>query len=97
MRTVTQVSGAVPTAAPVIVDVLDEGAPLTVTAVPGAGGTLLVEHSTSSRSEVGAGTATWIAWSHGAVASAISDTLLSPVTALRFTATTAAGVYEVVA
>ncbi len=68
-----------------------------VSLYPGAGGSALVEYTTSPRAEVEAGTARWIAWPHGDVDTDTSDVLLGPVTALRCTATTADAVWEVLA
>jgi hypothetical protein len=69
--------------------------PLTVTAIPGDGGTMAVAYSTTPNAAGSTGTATWIDWPSGAVATTTSDSLLSPVAALRFTATTANGTVEV--
>lgn len=67
----------------------------TVTAIPGVGGTMLVQFSTSPEKDVDAGTATWQNWPSGTVAATTSDVLLGRVTAVRATATTANGVFEV--
>ena len=65
-----------------------------VTAIPGAGGTMLVEATWSSKADVNARTATWFSWDAGTV-SAKANQILQHATAVRFTATTAAGVGEV--
>lgn len=88
-------SYSVSTAAPTYVDVRGFPFPLSVTAVPGGGGTMAVAYSTTPNAAGSPGTANWIDWPGGAVAATTSDSLLSPVAALRFTAATAAGVVEV--
>lgn len=65
-----------------------------ITCTPGGGGTMLAEATWSSQAEVAAGTATWFDWDEGTV-SAKANQLLLHATAVRFTATTAAGVGEV--
>jgi hypothetical protein len=87
-------SNTVVVGTPVYVDVQSYPFPLTVTAIPGGGGTLAVAYSTTPNAAGTTGTATWIDWPSGAVAATTSDSLLSPVSALRFTATTADGVAE---
>lgn len=67
-----------------------------VTCVPGSGGTMLAEATWSSQDEVLAGTANWFEWDSGTVSSATNQ-LLQHATAVRFTATTAAGIGEVAA
>jgi len=62
--------------------------PLTLRAVPGSGGTLLVEYRVSP-------TGDWVAWPAGTVSSATVYQLNGPVEALRFTAAVANGVVEV--
>ena len=65
-----------------------------VTAAPGAGGSMLAEATWSDPAAVAAGTATWFPWDAGTV-SAKANQLLLNATAVRFTATAAAGVGEV--
>ena len=65
-----------------------------VAAVPGSGGTMLVEASWSIAADVASSTATWFPWDAGTV-SAKTNQLLQFATAVRFTATTAAGIGEV--
>ena len=65
-----------------------------VVAVPGAGGSMLVEASFSMISDVLAGTAAWFPWDAGTVTVPTLQTL-NRATAVRFTATTAAGCGEV--
>ena len=65
-----------------------------VSAVPGTGGTMLVEATWSDPSAVAGGTANWYLWDAGTV-SAKTNQLLYNATAVRFTATTVAGVGEV--
>ena len=67
---------------------------IVVTAVPGSGGTMLVEASFSSVADVSAGTANWFPWDAGTV-SVASVQALTGATAIRFTAATVAGVGEV--
>lgn len=81
---------------PRILDMLAYDYECTVTAVPGAGGSMLIEYSTTPRAAGNPAAATWSNWPAGSVTARTSDTLESPVTALRATATTAAGVVEVV-
>ena len=61
---------------------------MTVAAIPGALGTLLVEYQI-------AGGDTWFEWPAGAVATATIYVLTAPVHALRFTATTDYGTVEI--
>ena len=81
---------------PVYLDTQSFPFPITVVAKPGAG-TLLVEYSITPYAAGKTTSANWIQWPSGNVASITSDYLKSPVSALRFTATTADGTYEVAA
>lgn len=65
-----------------------------VTAVPGNGGTMLVEATWSLAADVAAGSANWFPWDAGTV-SVKTNQMLQHATAVRFTAATAAGVGEV--
>lgn len=65
-----------------------------VVCIPGSGGTMKAEATWSSLSDVNGGTATWHDWDAGTV-SAKATQLLLHATAVRFTATTQAGVGEV--
>ena len=69
--------------------------PCSVVAIPGSGGTAKVEYTLSSIAAVGAGSATWVEWDDGAVSDTTGTALYSPVTALRFTATTEDAVFLV--
>jgi hypothetical protein len=60
---------------------------ITVAAVPGSGGTLLVETQTAPGGQ-------WFPWSEGVVSAATQMKLGSKVHALKFTAATAAGAVE---
>jgi hypothetical protein len=80
---------AAETSAPVFV-----GGICTVTALPGGGGTMTVQTTTSRPSLVTAGTATWINWTAGAAA-ANTQAATNMVTAVRATATTQPGTFEV--
>lgn len=62
--------------------------PLTVTVVPGAGGTLLVEYQVATDGA-------WQAWPGAAAATTTTYLLTGPVRALRFTAAVADGTVEV--
>lgn len=68
---------------------------VSVAAFPGGGGTVTIQFTLSPPALVEAGTASWVAWSKGAVSSADADTLAGPVTAVRASAATAAGVFEI--
>lgn len=65
-----------------------------ITCIPGSGGTMLADATWSPQADVVAGTATWFEWDAGTV-SAAANQALQHATAVRFTATTAAGVAEV--
>lgn len=65
-----------------------------ITCTPGSGGTMLAEATWSLPAEVEAGTARWFEWDAGTVSTSTNQ-LLQHATAVRFTATTAAGVAEV--
>lgn len=89
-------SRAVAAGATEYIDMGPYGFPATVTAVPGAGGTLAISYSTTpGAASLGAG-ANWIAWPPGTVSAIASATLMSPITGLRAVSATAAGVVEVV-
>lgn len=90
-------TAAVPTTAPVYLDTQSFPFPLTIVAKPGGGGTLKVEYSLTPNAAGLTTSATWFTWPSGDVAVNTNDYLKSPVSALRFTATTAAGAYEVAA
>lgn len=67
-----------------------------IACTPGAGGTMLAEATWSPQADVVAGTANWHDWDVGTVSSA-DNQILEHATAVRFTATTQAGVGEVAA
>lgn len=73
---------------------------ITATLVPGGGGSAKVQHSTSYSPLVEAtpndANVRWVDWDAGVVTVAKSAALLSPVTAIRGTATTQPAVLEVV-
>jgi hypothetical protein len=79
----------VPTDAPVVIGCSHWGnrRPLTIAAVPGGGGTLLVETQTAPGGK-------WFPWSEGAVSAATQMKLDSKVHTLKFTAAVAAGSVE---
>lgn len=91
------INQAVAVGAPLVLPVLGMPTPITVRAIPGAGGTLAVEYSCTDTAVSSPGTASWTAWPAGSVSAATSDSIVSPVVAIRVTATTAAGSVEVVA
>lgn len=66
----------------------------TVSVTPGSGGTMLVEYTTNSETDIRNGSATWQAWTAGTVSSATSDVAMFPMFA-RVTAYTVAGKYDV--
>ncbi len=68
-----------------------------VTAVPGTGGSILVQYSTSPAPAVANGTANWASWPAGTVTAYTTDTLVGKVTALQALATGANGTLEVCA
>lgn len=94
---IKSITGTVTAGTPLYLEVINFPFPMTVSAIPGGGGTLLVEFSCTPSAAALTTSATWASWPAGAVSSAETDTVLSPITALRFTATTANGTYEVVA
>ena len=65
-----------------------------IAAVPGSGGTMLIEASFSQVADVAAGTANWFPWDAGSVSVATVQAL-NGATAIRFTAAAAAGIGEV--
>lgn len=64
------------------------GYPLTVSAIPGAGGTLLIEYQLVSGGA-------WTEWPGGTVAVKTIYVLAGPVYALRFTAVVSTGTVEI--
>ena len=87
---------AVTVGTPVVFDLSGWPVPTTVTAIPGGGGTLAIEVSTTETAVSNPGAASWVAWPSGTVSARASNTLDGPVRAIRATATTAAGTLEVV-
>lgn len=65
-----------------------------VSASPGGGGTMSVEATWSDPNDVNTGAGVWHTWDAGTVSAKANQLLYSP-TAVRFTATTAAGTGEV--
>ena len=65
-----------------------------VTCQPGGGGTMTAPASWSSRDAIAANTAVWQDWNSGTVSATTTEELLG-ANAVRFVATTAAGVGEV--
>jgi hypothetical protein len=80
---------------PSYLDVMGFPYPLTITAIPGASGSVAVAYTTTPYGAASSGTVTWITWPLGTITATASDALLSPVAALRFTATTSNAVVEV--
>lgn len=69
--------------------------PPTITAIPGVGGAMLVQYSTSSPEEIASGLGNWNNWPAGSVSVYTSDSLLGAANYIRASATTANGVLEV--
>ena len=67
--------------------------PASVTLIPGAGNTSLCEFSTTSENL----TPVWQPWPLGTVSAAANDSIIAPITALRFTRVTGSSTdrYEV--
>lgn len=84
-------------ASPVYIEMTSMPFPTTIAAIPGASGTLAVAYSCTPTAISDPGAANWINWPSGTVSAATSDTLISPIVALRVSATTATGTIEVVA
>lgn len=82
-------------ASPVYIEMLSMPFPCTVTAVPGASGTLAVSYSTTPTAVSTPAGATWVAWTSGTVSATTSNTLISPIVALRVTAVTSTGTLEI--
>ena len=61
--------------------------PVSVCVAPGAGATGLVQFTPDSQAEIEASTATWFDWPNGAVTAKSFDGFVTPITALRLTAT----------
>jgi len=75
--------------------------PVSLTAIPGGcpsacTGTMTVQYTTSPFSAIAAGTATWITWTAGTVSSATGDVPWGPIMAVRASAATSNGTFEVV-
>lgn len=87
-------TGTVAVGSPVVIDTKMFPFPLTITAIP-AGGSLTVAYSTTPGAAGSPGTAVWTNWPAGTVTANTTDALISPVAAIRFTAATATGTYEV--
>lgn len=68
---------------------------ITVAVSPAVGATARVEVTLAPRAEVVAGTAVWRRWSRGDVTEEASDSVVSPLTALRCVAIGGAVVFEV--
>ena len=82
-------------ASPIYVDATMLRIPATVTAIPGAGGTLVVAYSTTPTAVTTPAGATWVTWPSGTVSATTSNTLFSPIVALRVNAATSTGVLEI--
>lgn len=68
---------------------------VSVAVIPGSGGTANVEYTCSSQADVDADTCTWFVWPSDTVAINTVDALISPVQALRLTATTVDADFEI--
>ena len=82
-------------ASPVYIDMRNHAVPATVTAIPGASGTLAIAFTTTPNALANPGSATWVAWTSGTVSATTTNTLISAVVALRATATTSTGTVEI--
>lgn len=69
--------------------------PLTIRAIPVPGGTVTVDTSVTPNGAGLGASANWEAWPDGAVTSMTSNIIVSPVSAIRFTAATQNAVVEV--
>lgn len=69
-------------------ETLSSGKSVTIAAIPGSGGTLLVEYQIAP-------SGTWHTWAGGTVSATAIYLLTGPVYALRFTAATQPGVVEI--
>lgn len=87
---------AVPVGSPRVIGVFGMRLPITVRGEPGASGSLVVEYSCTDTALSSPGTASWSNWPSGTITAASTDSIVSPVVAIRVTATTAAGSVEVV-
>lgn len=76
-------TGTLPDTTAVVVTMEDAPLPCTVWVRPGSGDTVLVEYSVDDGQN-------YESWAAGSVTASADDTLLSGVTHIRFTATTAA-------
>jgi hypothetical protein len=82
-------------ASPVYINMQGHSVPATVTAAPAGGGSLAIAYSTTPTAASNPGAAVWVNWTAGTVSSATSQTLISPVVAIRATATNATCVVEI--
>lgn len=82
-------------ASPVYIDATTLRIPATLTAIPGAGGTLAISYSTTPGAARLGAAATWVAWSSGTVSAATGMTLGSAVQGIRAVAATATGTVEI--
>jgi hypothetical protein len=67
-----------------VVDMRQVRTPATVVVAPGAGCTVRCQYSTTANANAVPGSAIWRDWPAGSVTTNTSDTLQSPVIALRF-------------
>lgn len=88
-RTIAVVVGT-----PQVVDLLGWPTPTTICAIPGASGTMAVEWSTTATAVTNPGAASWSAWPAGTVSTKTTDTLDSPIVAMRVTALVSNGSFE---
>lgn len=80
---------------PVYLDVQGFPFPISVTTLPGSGGTMTVYFSTTPGAAGKLESAIWQEWPLGAQTGPKTDGVISPVAGLKFTATTVNGVAEV--
>lgn len=67
----------------------------TVKVIPGSGGTMLVQYTTSTQEDIANGVAHWDNWPAGSVSGVATDYLAGCATAIQAEAVTANGTLEV--
>lgn len=82
-------SAGVVTATPRVIQLFY--APATITVIPAAGTTALVEYSTTPINQINSGNGVWREWPAGAVTDTTSDAITAPVVAFRVSRTAGGG------
>ena len=82
---------------PVFIEPTNTSVPMvpTVKVIPGSGGTMSVQYTTSTVEDISAGTATWTLWPAGSVSVVTSDYLSGSAMAVQAEAVGANGTLEV--